>query len=372
MMKYPIKLALLVSLMMVLMNRPMTCPATESAPSGKDPGTEIHALGRLEPDLGVIDLSAAAGEQRIRSVLVREGETVTKDQPLVELVGYEAQKAAVTWLEQQVKTARNRTEQERSLRQVLMEEAKVRQAQTRTRDEEALKTLAYSVTSLTAELAFRKREVERTQALNTKEMVSVQNYDEAKLELAKAQEALNTAKADLEGQKVMTRLDQTAARAEQATILAQSLTREMDIGLENLEQELAFARKKLATYVIPSPVDGEILTILSRGGEVQGERPILKLADTATMVAVAQVYETDLSKVRQGQKAVITSPAIQTKLTGKVTYISRLIFKRTIKDIDPYQPEDYRVAEVRILLDDPRTAARYIHLQVDVALEVAP
>ena len=145
------------------------------------------------------------------------------------------------------------------------------------------------------------------------------------------------------------------------------------MGIGSLQQELVLSRKKLEIYNISSPVQGEILTVLSRAGEVPGgDLPILKMADIRTMVAIAEIYETDISKVRLGQKAIITSKALPAKLTGTVVHISRLIFKRTIRDIDPYQPTDYRVAEVRIRLDDAKTAARYIQLQVDVELVGTP
>jgi len=42
-----------------------------------------------------------------------------------------------------------------------------------------------------------------------------------------------------------------------------------------------------------------------------GLSPILKMADTHTMVVVAEVHETDISKIRYNQGAVIKSRACQ-------------------------------------------------------------
>ena len=360
----------------ILLLLPSRCPAkTPASTDGAalpDKSSKISALGRVEPELDVIDLSAAAGEQRIKAVLVKEGQSVTKGQPLVRLVGYAAQKAEVAWLEEKVRTARNQVARELDLRQMLLADAGIRQEQIRAEDAAKIKILAHEIISLEAEVKYQTLEMERAQTLNTKNVVSAHTYDLRQLELVKVRETLNTTKVELERQKILSELHQKELQTEKEIILAESRTRELEIGLKNLEQELFLSKNKLATYTIPSPVEGEILTIFSRAGEVPRTLPILKMADIRTMVVVAEVYETDLLKIHQGQKAVITSPALPGKLTGKVVHISRLIFKRTIKDIDPYQPLDYRVAEVRILLDDPETAARFIQLQVDVELKGTP
>jgi|GEM_PF-1290814 len=361
------------ALALVMIFLPAFCLAGDTGlPDGKNgpaAGSEIHALGRLEPDLGVFDISAASGEKRIQKVLVKEGQKVAKGEPLILLVGYDAYKADVDLLEQKILTAKAQVQRELALRKVRLEEAKARQEITRVQDRDEIRILEHRIVSLTAQVAFRKREMERAKTLNTKEVVSGQDYDERQMELTRTREDLNTAGVALSRQKALAPLNQQKARAEQATILEDSRARELSIGLDTLEKELNFARKKMETFRIPSPVDGEILTIFSRGGGVPGQYPILKMADLSSMVAIAEVYETDLGRVRMDQSAVVTSPALPGKLTGKVIHINRLIFKRTVRDIDPYQPEDYRVAEVKILLDDPDTAARYIQLQVDVALD---
>ena len=359
------------ALVFILLASP--CPA-------KDPGESvsagtplpIHALGRLEPDLGVIELSAAAGEQRIQAVLVSEGQAVAAGEPLVRLVGYDAQKADLAWIEEKVRTAREQVARELDLREVRLTESQISQELTETDDIRQIKILEHKILSLGAAVRYQALEMERARALNTKEVVAANIYDLRQFEHVKAEQDLNTAKVELERQKIMAGLHQKEARVERESILAGSRARVLEIGLTNLEQEQLLSQKKLATYVILSPVEGEILTIFSRGGEVPRALPILKMADIRTMTAVAEVYETDLSRVRPGQNAVIKSPALPGKLTGKVMRISRLIFRRTVKDIDPYQPEDYRVAEVRIQLDDPETAARFIQLQVDVELETGP
>ncbi len=364
--RLPICFALLTSVTLLL------CCYSPGWAQNPVPDANIRALGWIEPDTDVIDLSSGAGEQRIQALLVEEQQIVTQGQPLVRLVGYEAQAAKIQWIKAQLRTARERTARELVLRQTQLTAQGIRKEQIRIQDTREIKILEHEITALTAELEYRTLELERAKTLSKKEVVPNNIYDLRKMEQTQSQAALQTAQAKLQHQKVLARLNQEKILADQEEILAESRVREEEIGLENLEKELVFAQKGLESYEIASPVDGVILTVLARAGEVPGTSPILKMADIRNMVAIAEVYETDLSNVRLGRKAVVTSPALPKALSGEVVRISRLIFKRTIQTIDPYQPSDYRVAEVRIRLDDPGTASRYIHLQVDVEIKDLP
>ena len=101
--------------------------------------------------------------------MVGEGESVSLHQPLVRLVGYEVQEAEVALLEEKVKTALNRVAQEHKLREMRLADAKTRQAQTETRDFEAINVLEHDILSLTAELKYQSRELERSQTLEYQE-----------------------------------------------------------------------------------------------------------------------------------------------------------------------------------------------------------
>jgi HlyD family secretion protein len=100
------------------------------------------------------------------------------------------------------------------------------------------------------------------------------------------------------------------------------------------------------------------------------DTPILKMGNTAQMHAVAEVYETDIRFVREGQRASVRSPALASALTGKVVKIGNLIYKNDVLDVDPAANTDRRVVEVRIALDDGGEAARLTNLTVDVVIDV--
>ena len=67
------------------------------------------------------------------------------------------------------------------------------------------------------------------------------------------------------------------------------------------------------------------------------------MGQTSQMYVVAEVYETDISRVILGQKATIISPSFQGKLTGVVDNIGLQILKRDVLDTDPTADVDARV-----------------------------
>ena len=71
------------------------------------------------------------------------------------------------------------------------------------------------------------------------------------------------------------------------------------------------------------------------------------------MLAIAEVYESDIRKVSLGQQAEITSEndGFQGKLTGSVSQIGYQIGKKDVLDTDPASDVDARVVEVKIKLD---------------------
>ena len=96
---------------------------------------------------------------------------------------------------------------------------------------------------------------------------------------------------------------------------------------------------------------------------------ILTMADLESMCVVAEIYETDLLRLQEGQKVVVTAAALPRPLTGQVLFVGRSINQQAVYDLDPASPSDSRVAEIRILLDDAHPASRLVNLQVAVAIE---
>jgi HlyD family secretion protein len=150
-----------------------------------------------------------------------------------------------------------------------------------------------------------------------------------------------------------------------------------DASLEAAETEarvsraaLSAARARLELSVVRAPISGQVLELHARRGERIGPEGVLELGATDQMVAVAEVYETDIAAVREGQAARVTSPALSAPLQGTVDQIGLKIGRMDVLATDPIAKTDARVVEVRIRLDDPATVAALTHLQVEI--EIAP
>jgi HlyD family secretion protein len=132
---------------------------------------------------------------------------------------------------------------------------------------------------------------------------------------------------------------------------------------------LARAEAELELSRVRSPVDGQVLKIHAREGERVGLEGIVEIGETASMYAIAEVYETDIGRVRVGQRARISSPALERALEGSVERIGLRIGKQDVLGTDPVADTDARVVEVEVRLDDPGPAARLTNLRVDVLFE---
>lgn len=141
----------------------------------------------------------------------------------------------------------------------------------------------------------------------------------------------------------------------------------LEVARANLRQ----AQAELAYSVVRSPIDGQVLTVHTRAGERVGAEGIVELARTDEMFAIAEVYETDITKVRVGQRATVSSTALQTPLQGKVDRIGMKIGKRDVLATDPAADTDARVVEVHIRLDDSSVVAGLTNLKVEVRIELS-
>jgi len=135
-----------------------------------------------------------------------------------------------------------------------------------------------------------------------------------------------------------------------------------------LQAQLERAHAELALAVVRSPITGRVLDVHARAGERVGPDGIAELAQTDSMYAVAEVYETDVQWVRVGQRARVSSPALTAPLSGTVDRVGLKVGKKDVLSVDPAAKTDARVVEVRILLDDAAAAGAMTNLEVDVAI----
>ena len=148
---------------------------------------------------------------------------------------------------------------------------------------------------------------------------------------------------------------------------------ELDRARQERDQAAARLRRataELARSRVTSPVAGRVVAGHVRAGERVGEGGIVEIADVTPMYTLAEVYETDIGKVKLGQAATVRARALPGGETrGKVTRIGTKIGRKDVLDTDPVADADARVVEVEIELEDD-SAANLIHLRVEVAIHL--
>jgi HlyD family secretion protein len=143
---------------------------------------------------------------------------------------------------------------------------------------------------------------------------------------------------------------------------------EVDSALTAVKQ----AQSDLDLAYVRSPFVGQVLKINTRLGEMVSNGGIAQLGQTNQMYAVAEVYETDINKVRIGQRAAVTSLAFADRWQGTVTQIGTQIGKQNILTTDPTADKDARIVEVKIRLDPlySKKAVGLTNLQVEVVINL--
>jgi len=148
-----------------------------------------------------------------------------------------------------------------------------------------------------------------------------------------------------------------------------SLRDEWETQVRVSKSELREATAAFERAHVRAPISGRVITVHARQGERIGVDGVIELGRTDHMFAVAEVYETDIGRVKVGQRARVTSPALPHALTGSVDRVNLRVAIQDTLGTDPAARKDARVVEVEIRLDDSEVAAAYTNLQVEVEIE---
>jgi HlyD family secretion protein len=305
---------------------------TEKPGSAKKPQSAVTALGRITPGRSVISIAAEPGS-RISKLEVTDGQKVKAGDALVYLETYDLRKAEREAAKAALDDAWQRVETETAYTHAQIDQ-----------NREAVQLLEISV-------EHERKELTRFESLMATKTIQQQSFDAQKFlvqsregELAKAKAELRSAEAAL-------------ARVPSA------------VGVRSAEARLKSADAQLNLSVIRAPIDGEILKVFAYPGENVGKDSILQMGNTDDMHVIAEVHESDVSAVRVGQRASITSDALPEPVQGVVEEIADLIHKNDVLNIDPRDDKDTRIVEVRIKLDNSTAASHFTHLEVSVRID---
>ena len=304
----------------------------------------VIAPGILIPKGEVIKLSVAnAEDSRVNKILVEEGDRVEEGQVIAILQGFENR-------QRDLEEAQNA---------VSYYKAKLKQIKAGNTEQTDLKIQETEVTSALAQFKQAEITYNRNQNLFVQGAVSQQTFDETK-------ETLDIAKAVLDREK------QNLARISETT--------PADIEMANIELKgamIAVEQRKadLKDTQVRVPVSGQILRINTRVGEqVNTSQGIVELGRTDEMYAIAEVYETDINKVKIGQLAIISSEygGFEGKLKGTVEHLGLKIGPKKISytSQDPTQDENSRIVEVKVRIDpeDSKRVAGLTHMKVRIQI----
>jgi multidrug efflux pump subunit AcrA (membrane-fusion protein) len=276
------------------------CGAKKEAPAPAAPAVnfapvQVIGLGRIEPELRILDLQSEVSGIAVR-IPVKAGETVAAGQVLVEL------SSAIENARLELKAAQARSERSQ------VEAAKAAAAAVRFRVENARLSL------------------DRARALFEQNAQAKAPYD--------------AAKADYEAQREdVKRLEAGIVAAED--VLKQS---EADVRLSQAEFDRRFLR---------APADGQVLSLdIAPGALVVPEKAVGTFAPKSPLVARCEIDEMFAARVAPGQRAEIRAPGMTDVLArGIVSFAGPQLRRKSLFSDEVGSLEDRRVREVWIALD---------------------
>jgi HlyD family secretion protein len=337
----------------------------------------ITALGRLEPISEVVQVSAPTtlNNDRVAQLLVKRGDHVQAGQIIAVLDSRNRLQTTLSEAQEQVKNAQARLAQVKAGARI--GEIEAQQAEI-TRLEEELQgeiaTQAATIARRRSELDLAQAEYNRYLSLYQERAISASDFDQRRLTLETATAQLREAQSNRNRTSDSLRAQISRARATLNQIVE---VRPVDVQVAQTEVNQAIAAVKraeaeLREATIRAPIAGQVLEIYTKAGEAISDNGIIDLGKTDQMEVVAEIYQSDISKIRRGQKAVVTGEAFAKELHGTVQQLGYRVNRQSVFSNQPGENLDQRVVEVRIRLnpDDSKLVANLTNLQVQVAIEL--
>jgi len=323
--------------------------APPPAPLGQAPGAApaeppgIGALGRVEPLSRIRKLTPPGGMAvtRVQRLLVEEGAEVVPGQLLAEFADAAQKDAAVA-------------QSEATLAQQRETLARIRAGG---RPSEVAAQRA-RIAALGAQEEIARRDAARTGELARSNAGSTAIAERGRFLVAQLSAQRQQAEADLITLATPRPEDVRVAEAEVA----------------GAEAALLRARADAELSRIRAPIAGTILRIFARAGDQVGSDGLLEMADLSRLDVVAEVYETDLPRLREGLAAEVIIPGEPRRLPATVREIGWQVRRTTQSGTDPVAATDSRTVEVRLTLPEETAALlrRRTNMQVQVAIRPTP
>lgn len=299
----------------------------------------VGALGRVEPASRIRRLNQPGGMAvtRLDRLLVAEGDAVTEGQLLAEFADAAQKDAAVAQAEAAVAEFR----------------ASLDRIRAAGRPSEVAAQRA-RIAALVAQFELAEREAARSERLVPTGAGAVASADRARA--AAVRLAAEQAQAEAE-------LDSLLSSRPEDIALAQARLAAAQAALAKAQADAELSR-------VRAPFAGTILRIIARPGDQVGNDGLLEIGDLTRMDIVADVYETDLARLRIGAPAEVVVPGEAQRFNATLRGIGLTVRRTTQGNTDPVAAVDSRTVEVRLTLDEAGAAAlrRRSNMQVQVAI----
>ena len=339
----------------------------------------VTALGRVEPEGEVIRLSTPSSLSgvRVEKLLVKEGDKVKAGKIIALLENYARSRAALQQTIDKVRIAQAKLAQVKAGAKqgdINAQRATVTRLQAQLQGDIASQQA--TIARLEAELANARTENNRYQSLYKAGAVSASVADSKRLELQTAQKLLQEAKAKLKRTQNTVRDEIEEARARLDSV---KKVRAVDVQLAQAELKSAEtavqeAKAQYDLTYLSSPIDGRILKVHAKTGEVNSQKGVVEIGKTSQMYVEAEVYQTDINQVNKGQQVIITSAAFPKQIKGTLTEIGLQVDRQNILSVNPETETDRRIIPVKVRINDPKdneTLSGLTNLQVDVAIMIS-
>jgi len=199
---------------------------------------------------------------------------------------------------------------------------------------------AAAVSDAKAQLQLAEQDFERYQRLFKNEDISKQQFDQARTKVESAQAMLRQAeeryslmkegprKEDIAGQRAMVARAEAAVKTAEANRL-ELLRKEQELlqrkaAIEQSQAQVGISESQLADTEVYTPIDGVVLVKSAEVGEVLGAgTTIVTIGDLEHPWLRGYINETDLGRVKLGQKVKLTTDSYQGKAYwGAVSFIA--------------------------------------------------
>ena len=353
-------------------NRPDTAsPTSSAAATPADAFARVLAQGRVVPRSGLINIYGPPN-QIVESIPVIAGQAIVSGQ--TELATFQLQRRLALQAElavAQADEARRELEQKLALAasQVAAAEAARSLAELQVEQTESSELLQIPVEQLAAAQTKLTRLEALAQDPATEPYIAANALEQQRLAITEAEIQLRHARKKQAAAVQAARLDlESAQRAVQQAREALAALQTIHDNPRAIDLSVAVAQAAAQEARLLAPLDGVVVRILARPGDVALTMPLMQVADLRRMDCVAEVPDRMIRQIRIGQTATVRSPSLTRDLSAEVVEISRVVGNSSLPDPNPLAIVDRRTVEVRLELSpaDVAIAADLIHLQVSI------